>query len=112
MRGQLVVWWENVQDSLWFVPTLLVMAAAVMSVILLEIDLRLASGTQHLAPLLFGGTSDSAQTLLAVIAGTLVTAISIAYSMTIVALQLASTQFSPRVLRTSFTGDRGNQIVL
>ena len=43
--------------------------------------------------------------------GSLVTVISIAYSITILAIQQTSAQFSPRVLRT-LTSDRGNQVVL
>jgi uncharacterized membrane protein len=45
------------------------------------------------------------------LAGSLVTAISIAYSITIIAIQQTSAQFSPRVLRT-LTANRGNQVVL
>lgn len=62
-------------------------------------------------PWLFGGTPDAARSLLATIAGSVITVISIAFSLTVLAIQQASVQFSPRVLRT-FTSDRGNQIVL
>ena len=56
-------------------------------------------------------TQDGAQQLLSTIAGAIITATSIAFSMTIVALTLASSQFGPRLIRT-FMVDRGTQMVL
>ncbi len=49
--------------------------------------------------------------ILSVIAGSMVSVATTAFSITIVALQLASSQFGPRLLR-SFMQDTGNQIVL
>jgi uncharacterized membrane protein len=49
--------------------------------------------------------------MLSAIAGGLITVTGVVFSVTIVALQLASSQFTPRVLR-DFTADRGNQTVL
>ena len=45
------------------------------------------------------------------ITGTVVTVIALVLGLTVVALQLSSTQFSPRLLR-NFLRDRPNQIVL
>jgi uncharacterized membrane protein len=50
--------------------------------------------------------------LLSVLIGVLTTIVVTTYSLTIVALQLASVQFSPRILRSFFTEDRFNQAVL
>ena len=61
--------------------------------------------------LVFQGTPDDARTLLIGIVGTMITVIALALGLTVVALQLSSTQFSPRVLR-NFLRDRPNQIVL
>jgi uncharacterized membrane protein len=59
----------------------------------------------------FQGTADDARTLLTEIAGTVVTVIALVLGLTVVALQLSSTQFSPRLLR-NFLRDRGTQAVL
>jgi len=59
----------------------------------------------------FRGTPDDARTLLIAIASTLATVIALVLGLTVVALQLASTQFSPRLLR-NFLRDRVNQLVL
>lgn len=50
--------------------------------------------------------------LLSVTIGVLTTIVVTTYSITIVALQLASVQFSPRILRWFLTEDRFNQTVL
>jgi uncharacterized membrane protein len=56
----------------------------------------------------FGRGTDSARQVLAVIAGSTIAFTGTVFSITIVALQLASTQFSPRVLR-AFLRDRASQ---
>ncbi len=63
------------------------------------------------SPLAFQGTPDDARTLLIGTAGTMVTVIALLLGLTVVALQLSSAQFSPRLLR-NFLRDRPNQVVL
>ncbi len=60
---------------------------------------------------LFGGGADAARSVLGAIAGSLITVTSLTFSLTVVTLQLASSQFSPRLLRT-FSSDRFVQITL
>jgi len=60
---------------------------------------------------LFGGGPEGIRAVLSSIAGTTITVTGVVFSITIVALQLASSQFSPLVLR-NFRADRGNQFVL
>lgn len=64
-----------------------------------------------LAPLAFQGTADDARTLLITIASTVVTVMALVLGLTVVALQLSSTQFSPRLLR-NFLRDKPTQRVL
>jgi uncharacterized membrane protein len=96
---------EYVRGSLWVLPTLSVLAALAAGSLLSEISVGPHS------PLAFQGTSDDARTLLIGIAGTMVTVIALLLGLTVVALQLSSTQYSPRLLR-NFLRDRPNQIVL
>lgn len=111
MRSKLQNLWENVQSSLWFIPTVLVGVAILASSLLIAADVALAQRDSLLIPWIFSGTADAARTLLSVVAGSLITVISIAISLTIVALVQASAQFTPRVLR-QFTASRVNQVVL
>ncbi len=96
---------EYVRGSLWVLPTLSVLAALVAGSLLSLVSIGSRS------PLAFQGTPDDARTLLIGIAGTMVTVIALLLGLTVVALQLSSTQFSPRLLR-NFLRDRPNQVVL
>ena len=61
--------------------------------------------------LAFQGTADDARTLLVAVTSTVVTVIALVLGLTVVALQLSSTAFSPRLLR-NFLRDRATQVVL
>jgi len=111
MRSKLRNLWENVQSSLWFIPTVLIGLAILLSSFLIQVDIGLAQRQSPLIPWIFSGTADAARTLLSAVASSLITVISIAISLTIVAMVQASAQFTPRVLR-QFTASRPNQVVL
>ncbi|SDO89652.1 Uncharacterized membrane protein [Klenkia soli] len=59
----------------------------------------------------FGGGPSAARDVLAAIAGSLVSVTGLTFSLTVVALQLGSSQYSPRLLQT-FTRDRVVQLTL
>ena len=108
--GKIVIAWQRARSSLWFIPSLLVLFAVVLSTALLRIDAAL--GTSYATSWwLFGGSAEGARTVLSVIAGSLITVVAVAFSVTMIAIQQASTQFTPRVL-LNFTSDRSNQVVL
>ena len=111
MRGKLHNLWENTLASLWFVPGVLVIAAVLLATLLLAIDRQLVGLDNVLTSFVVASSADAARLLLSVIAGSLITAISIVYSIVVVALQQMSAQFTPRVLRM-FIADRINQVVL
>ena len=96
---------EYARGSLWVMPTFAVVAALAAGSLLSRVTVGVHS------PLAFQGTPDDARNLLIAIAGTMVTVIALLLGLTVVALQLSSTQFSPRLLR-NFLRDRPNQIVL
>jgi uncharacterized membrane protein len=100
--------WEYLRGALWVLPVAAVLFALGLGSALSKIDIP-----QHsfLHRLVFEGTSDDARTLLIGIAGTMITVIALMLGLTVVALQLSSTQFSPRLLR-NFLRDRPNQLVL
>jgi uncharacterized membrane protein len=100
--------WEYLRGALWALPTLAVGVALVAGSVLSAINVNVHS---RFSKLIFQGTADDARTLLIGIASTLVTVIALVLGLTVVALQLASTQFSPRLLR-NFLRDGVNQITL
>jgi uncharacterized membrane protein len=88
--------WAVLRTSFWFVPGLMVIAAVVLAALAVAIDVALA-GTA-LPPWVYTGGADGARSLLSTIAGSMVTVAGVGFSITIVALVLASTQFGPRLL--------------
>jgi uncharacterized membrane protein len=106
MRREAAV--EYLRGALWVMPTVAVGVALIAGSVLSSITIDPASS---LAPLVFQGTADDARNLLIGIASTMVTVIAVVLGLTVVALQLASTQFSPRLLR-NFLRDLVNQLTL
>lgn len=103
--------WNELRGSLWFLPALLTLGGVVLAFVMVEVDSRglLPEGTEPVW--LYTGSSDGARGVLSGIASGLITVTGVVFSVTIVALQLASTQYTPRVLR-NFTADRASQLVL
>lgn len=102
--------WTRIRDSLWFVPSVSVIVAVALAVFAVQIPTPDSTGA--LAQVwLFGGGAAGARSMLSAIAGSLITVTGVVFSVTIVALQLASSQFTPRVLGR-FLADRVNQAVL
>ncbi len=112
MRSWFATAGDTIRAELWPIPTIAVVAALLLGVGLPELD---AAVSGDLAPgvsgWLFGGDAGAARTLLAAIASSLITVTALTFSLTVVTLQLASSQFSPRLLR-SFTSDQFVQVTL
>lgn len=96
------------RESLFPFPTLLVFGGIAGSELAAAVDARIAGA--HL-PLAFNMSSNAATWLLSIVAGATITTAGVVFSLTVVSLQLASSQFSPRVMR-SFIRDRLSQWVV
>ncbi len=103
--------WKSIQDSLWFLPALLTLVGIALAVLMVELDYRGILPERDDPVWLYTGSSAGARGVLTAIAQGIITVTGVVFSVTIVALQLASTQYSPRVLR-NFVGDRASQVVL
>ena len=91
--------WSNLRSSFWFVPSLIVAASIVFAVALIEADS--VGSDQWLAqwPRLFGAGAEGARQMLSTLAGSMMTVMGVTFSMTLVALALASSQYTSRILR-------------
>lgn len=98
---------EALSDSLWFLPMGLAAGYGVLALVIVAFDSALAAWV----PYTFVGGASSAQDLLSTIAAAILSMATLGLSITIVALQLASQQFSPRVMRTFFR-DRGTKVAI
>jgi len=103
--------WNRVGSSFWFVPGIMGMGAIILSIFTLSIDRLLLQSIEMRAWLLYTGGPDGARTLLSTIAGSMITVAGVIFSITIVVLSLASSQFGPRLIR-NFIDQRINQMVL
>ena len=102
-------YWTLLRSTFWFVPGLMVLAAALLAGITLAADTALRD--IDLPGWLYAGGADGARALLSTVAGSMVTVAGLGFSITIVALVLASTQFGPRLL-TLFMRDVTSQATL
>lgn len=107
------VWafWGRLNASFWFVPAMMCVFAVGLSFLLIEVDARLGDARIRDFDWLYTVGPEGARAILSVIASSMITVASLIFSITMLSLQLASSQFGPRVLE-NFMRDRSNQIVL
>ena len=102
------VLWDYLGGPLWVLPTVSVMAFLIAGALLSRVSVDADS---PLWPLAFEGTAKDARGILVVVSATMITVTGLVFVLTIVALQIAAGQYSPRLLR-NFMRDRGTQLVL
>lgn len=106
MSGRSAQWMDSLRTQLWPLPALAVALAVVLGTALPALDAALDGQLPtSVSALLFSGGPEAARAVLQAISGSLITVTSLTFSLTVVTLQLASSQFSPRLLRT-FSSDR------
>ncbi|WP_299951191.1 DUF2254 domain-containing protein [uncultured Modestobacter sp.] len=101
----------KIGSALWPIPVLGVLIAIGLGILLPAIDGWLDEPGGHPLTFAFGGGASAARDLLAAIAGSLISVTGLTFSLTVIALQLSSSQYSPRVLQT-FATDRVVQLTL
>lgn len=111
MRAYLQQLIYRIQGSYWFIPSLMVLGAIVLSQTTIALDRNV--GTDFLKDLWFTSLNqpDGARALLATVAGSMITVAGVTFSLTILAVSHATSHFGPRLL-DNFMRDRGNQITL
>jgi uncharacterized membrane protein len=92
---------ERFRASLFIVPLIAVVTAIAVAAASLVIDRRIDSGSTQL-PLGLTSTVDNARALLSTVAGATITFAAIAFSISVLIIQQASSQYSPRVVHTLF----------
>lgn len=114
MRGHFKVIsriWDRLHDSFWFLPSVMAISAIATAIVLILLDTVEASRLGWVGEWTYAFGPESARAILSAIAGSMITVAGVTFSMTMLTLRLASSQFGPRMLR-NFTRDRGNQIGL
>lgn len=111
-RGSRIAVRDTVRTQLWPLPVVGATVALILGMVLPRVDRSVdASLPSWLRSVLFSGDPGAARTVLDAVSSSLITVTSLTFSLTVVTLQLASNQFSPRLLRT-FTSDMFVQATL
>jgi uncharacterized membrane protein len=109
MNTWLIGLWDRILGSFWFLPAILVLLAATLGGVLPTFDEGVqihADGLRWLET-----TPDGARTVSSVVAGAMMTVAGVVFSVTMVTLSIASSQFGSRVLRNRMR-DRATQLAL
>ncbi len=102
---------EALRTNLWLVPTVEIVIAVALFAGTYALDRAAYDGSLHFPSWVISGTADAARQILTTIAAAVITVVTLVFSITIVTLTLASTQFGPRMLR-NFIRDRITQLTL
>ena len=93
---------ERLRASLFFIPMIAVVGAVLLGLGGLALDEYVNERVTGRLPFGLTSTVESARALLSTIAGATITFAGIAFSVSLLIIQLASSQYSPRVVHTMF----------
>ncbi len=109
-RVRLII--DDLRTSLWFLPSLMMAAAALLSALTLRVDRSLPQSFVNDPPWwLYVSSREEARAVLSTLLTAMITMTSLVFSITMVVLTLAARQFGPRLVR-NFMGSSRTQIVL
>jgi uncharacterized membrane protein len=103
--------WSDLRSTLWFLPTLIVAISIAAAVALIEADSVGIDRWLAQWPRLFGAGAEGARGMMSTIAGSMMSVVGVTFSIILVVLALASSQYTSRILR-NFIRSRVTQVVL
>jgi uncharacterized membrane protein len=103
--------WNEIKASFWFVPVLILLLSILLAIGFVYLDslLELSKGDTNYFFIV--NSTSSARAILSTISGAMIGVAGTVFSVTLVALTLASSQFGPRLIK-NFMYIRINQLVL
>lgn len=103
--------WSNLRSSFWFMPAMIVVVSIGFAVALIEADIVVSNRWLARWPRLFGAGAEGARGMMSTIAGSMMTVVGVTFSMVLMVLAMASSQYTSRILR-NFIRSRITQVVL
>ncbi|WP_158858853.1 DUF2254 domain-containing protein [Lunatibacter salilacus] len=103
--------WRELKATFWFVPVVIIIFSILLSIGLVSVDGSLETPQDGLVRFFFVKSADSARSILSTISAAMMGVAGTVFSITLVALTLASSQFGPRLIK-NFMYVRLNQVVL
>ena len=101
----------DLRASYWFVPSIMALLAIALGAVMIWLDSGPGAGLLDGLGWYQKAKPDGAQEVLSTIAGSMITVAGVVFSITIVAIAYAASQYGPRIL-SNFMSDRGNQVTL
>lgn len=108
---KILFFWRELLATFWFLPVLIICLAIILSIGLVSLDNALTLPQDGWLRYFLVNSPDSARSLLTTISGAMIGVAGTVFSVTLVALTLASSQFGPRLIK-NFMYVRLNQVVL
>ncbi len=103
--------WDRLRSSFWFVPAAMACLAVALALCTVAVDKAVGDDWLEHLGWSYSGGAEGASLLLGTVAGSMIAIAGTVFSMTLVAMSLASSQLGPRLLR-NFMRDTANQVVL
>ena len=110
MLERFTLQFERARTSLFFVPALFIAGAMVAAGAMLQVDVYLSAAGVVL-PAFLQTTPESARSLLSTVASATITVAGVVFAITLVSIQLASSQFSPRVIPGFLRDSRQQRVI-
>jgi uncharacterized membrane protein len=104
-------YWDRIRSGFWFLPTVMAAVAVVLSYLTVALDVLMQARGIHTWSWVYTGGAEGASAVLTAISGSMITIAGLVFSMTLVAMSLAASNFGPRLLH-NFMRDTANQVVL
>ncbi len=108
---KILFFYKNLIATFWFIPVLLIVLSVILSMVFVSFDNSITIPQNDWYRFFLVNSSDSARSILSTISGAMIGVAGTVFSVTLVALTLASSQFGPRLIK-NFMYVRLNQIVL
>lgn len=108
---KLLYLWKELLATFWFLPVLIICFAILLSISLVSLDNSITIQKEGWIRFFLVNSAHSARSILSTISGAMIGVAGTVFSITLVALTLASSQFGPRLIK-NFMYVRLNQIVL
>jgi uncharacterized membrane protein len=110
LRFHPVALFHRLRSTYWFLPSVVTIGAILLGVVLTTLDRSYSDAASWLG-WAYGGGAEGARALLSAVAGSMITVVSVTFSVMVVALTVSSQHFGPRMLN-SFMRDNPAQLVL
>lgn len=97
MRARLANLWDSFRSSFWFVPTIMALLAIALALGTCQLDELIARSNRQLS--WFSTTAEAARSTLSSVAGATIALAGVVFSITVLTLSIASSQFGSRLVR-------------